>query len=215
MNARMVATALFTYYVVVNVLTTVLFVVDKRRAQHGRWRVSEKALLGLSLAGGAVGGLVAMRTVRHKTRKPAFRYGLPAMVVLHVALAMCLAYAGARATVFPADAANGTTASDGVDAGVPPLDDGYAYVRARVIARDTDRKTVTVEVEPWEGSDVGVNVSSLTPGTSGEVDCSDLLTLAGVKEGATWVFSYYDEGQTSLPVAAFSIESPEHFAERA
>lgn len=235
MGAHTVLTALGAYYAVVNVLTAVLFAVDKHRARRGQWRISEKTLLGLSLIGGALGGLVAMRAVRHKTRKPAFAYGLPLMLVLHVMLMACLVYADGRVPdLLSADTAGvaageksasadhaaageapgGSDAPDGDAAGLPPLDGSYAYVRARVVARDADSRTLTVEVEPWEGAADGVNVSSLEPGTEGQIDCSDLLTVAGIKEGAAWIFSYRDAGQASFPVTVVSIESPESFAER-
>ena len=227
-------TAIVLYYSAVNVLCAVLFVVDKYRARRGQWRISEKVLLGLSLAGGALGGLVAMRAVRHKTRKPAFYMGLPIMVAVHVALLCALAFAGGRLLGVPgADSAGmglagekstaatsaeaGADGADGTDAaaGLPPLDGGYAYVRARVLERDLDRRVAVVEVEPWEGDAAGVNVSDLAAGTTGEIDCSELLTMTGLKEGAAWIFSYKDVGQTAFPVTAASVESPESFAERA
>lgn len=40
--------------------------------------------MGLSLMGGALGGILAMRLVRHKTKKCYFALGLPAFLVLHV-----------------------------------------------------------------------------------------------------------------------------------
>ena len=66
---------------VMSVFTFCLFGIDKRRARQGRWR----ALLG------AAGGLAGMRAFRHKTRKPRFRYGVPALLALQVALLAALA----------------------------------------------------------------------------------------------------------------------------
>ncbi len=71
----------------------VLFGLDKSRAGRGR-RVSEANLLGISIAGGALGGLLGMRIFRHKTRKALFRIVLPAALVLHAAVAVRLATAG-------------------------------------------------------------------------------------------------------------------------
>lgn len=84
------------YLLAVNLVTLALFIYDKLRAEQGRVdkRVPEVVLLGLSLAGGAVGGIVAMRLVRHKTRKWYFSWGLPAMVFLQVALFVYLRLAG-------------------------------------------------------------------------------------------------------------------------
>lgn len=84
------------YLLVVNLVTFALFVYDKLRAEQGRGRsrVPEVVLLGISLVGGALGGLVAMRLVRHKTRKWYFSWGLPAMIVLQVALFVYLRLGG-------------------------------------------------------------------------------------------------------------------------
>lgn len=84
------------YLLAVNLVTFALFVYDKLRAEQGRARsrVPEVVLRGLSLVGGAVGGLVAMRLVRHKTRKWYFSWGLPAIIVLQVALFVYLRLGG-------------------------------------------------------------------------------------------------------------------------
>lgn len=78
--------ALLTYLIIINVITFVVFCVDKRRAIRHEWRISEATLLGLSFAGGAMGGIVAMRLVHHKTRKPRFEFGLPLMLAAQLAL---------------------------------------------------------------------------------------------------------------------------------
>ncbi|MBR2646538.1 MAG: DUF1294 domain-containing protein [Clostridia bacterium] len=56
------------YLAVASVITFFTYLADKRKAKKGRWRVSEKALLGMSFLGGAVGGIVAMHVARHKTK---------------------------------------------------------------------------------------------------------------------------------------------------
>ena len=83
---------LCVYLLVVNLVTLGLFVYDKLRAEQGgmRDRIPEVVLLCFSLAGEAVGGLAAMHLVRHKIRKWYFFWGLPAMVVLQVALLLYL-----------------------------------------------------------------------------------------------------------------------------
>ena len=60
-----------TYLVALAVLSFITFIVygvDKRRSVEGKWRISEKVLLSLSFFGGAVGGYLAMKTLRHKTK---------------------------------------------------------------------------------------------------------------------------------------------------
>ena len=85
---------LWLYLVSVSVVTFVVFGLDKRRAVGGAWRIPEATLLGLSLAGGSVGGLVAMRAFRHKIRSPQFCYGLPLMLVAQLMLLAWLINAG-------------------------------------------------------------------------------------------------------------------------
>ena len=60
---------------------------DKRRARHGAWRISEKALFLPAILGGALGGILGMRTFRHKTRHWYFRFGFPLLLLAQVALA--------------------------------------------------------------------------------------------------------------------------------
>lgn len=52
----------------VSFLTYIVYGVDKRRAVEGKWRIPEKVLLSMSFLGGAVGGYLAMKTLRHKTK---------------------------------------------------------------------------------------------------------------------------------------------------
>ncbi len=56
------------YLALLSLVTLTVYGVDKARAKRGLWRISERALLTLSIAGGAVGGLAAMQLFRHKTR---------------------------------------------------------------------------------------------------------------------------------------------------
>lgn len=65
--------------------------VDKSRARSGAWRVPEKRLLLLALAGGAAGVLLGMKVFRHKTRHAGFTILVPLMLVAQVLLVL---YAG-------------------------------------------------------------------------------------------------------------------------
>ena len=76
---------LIYYFLAVNVLTFVVYGVDKWKARRGRWRVPEASLLGLAAVGGSVGAWLAMQLFRHKTQKKKFRYGVPVLFVLQVA----------------------------------------------------------------------------------------------------------------------------------
>lgn len=76
---------LIYYLLAVNVLTFIVYGVDKWKARSGRWRVPEATLMGLAALGGSVGAWLAMQLFRHKTQKKKFRYDVPALFVLQVA----------------------------------------------------------------------------------------------------------------------------------
>ena len=70
----------------VNLISFLLMGIDKRRAIKNRWRIPEKTLLGVSALFGALGGTLGMYAFRHKTLHPRFRFGLPAMLVIQIAI---------------------------------------------------------------------------------------------------------------------------------
>lgn len=77
---------LIIYILAVSLLTWMMFGIDKWKAVHGKWRIRESTLLGLSLIGGAAGGLAAMYLFRHKIRKMRFRVGVPLMFFAQMVL---------------------------------------------------------------------------------------------------------------------------------
>ena len=56
------------YLGVISVITLFTYLIDKLKAKAGAWRIPEKVLLGLSLLGGAFGGIIGMYLFHHKTR---------------------------------------------------------------------------------------------------------------------------------------------------
>ena len=75
------------YLLIVNLLGFVLMGLDKRKAKRGQWRIAEKTLFLPPLLGGTMGAILGMRMFHHKTKHWYFRYGLPALLVLQLALA--------------------------------------------------------------------------------------------------------------------------------
>ncbi|MGD9586142.1 MAG: DUF1294 domain-containing protein [Brachymonas sp.] len=67
-----------------SVLTFLVYAIDKTRAQRRRWRIPEKQLHVLSLAGGWPGALAAQQLLRHKNAKPEFQSVFWATVAGHV-----------------------------------------------------------------------------------------------------------------------------------
>jgi len=60
--------------------------VDKKRAIKNQWRISEKALINISIIGGSIGMLAGMSTFRHKTKHKKFTIGIPVILVIQVAI---------------------------------------------------------------------------------------------------------------------------------
>jgi uncharacterized membrane protein YsdA (DUF1294 family) len=85
----MLAKAVLTYLLVLNAATYTVFGIDKRRARR---RVPEAVLTALAAMGGSIGALAAMRTFRHKTTKWKFRLGIPAILILQLALLVFYLY---------------------------------------------------------------------------------------------------------------------------
>jgi len=73
------------YLVAINALAYGVYWLDKRRAQRGGRRVSERELLLWAAAGGSLGSFLAMRRLRHKTRKVGFRLAFLGIVAAQVA----------------------------------------------------------------------------------------------------------------------------------
>ena len=78
------------YLAAINLAAFVTFGADKRRARRHLWRVPEKTLFALAILGGSVGALCGMRVFHHKTRHRYFRWGIPAILRLQLALALWL-----------------------------------------------------------------------------------------------------------------------------
>ena len=74
------------WIIIINLLTFILFVDDKKRAVKHKYRISEFTLLTLAFMGGSAGALLAMTLVRHKTKKKVFTVGIRLMLVMHVIL---------------------------------------------------------------------------------------------------------------------------------
>lgn len=78
--------------ILVNAAAFLLFGADKWKARHSRWRIPESTLLLLAALGGSIGALLGMKIFHHKTRKPKFYLGIPAILILQVMIAGYLMY---------------------------------------------------------------------------------------------------------------------------
>lgn len=71
---------------VLNVLSFVLWGVDKAKAKAGAWRISESVLLLSAFVGGSLGALIGMYVFHHKTKKWEFKLGVPILLMFHAGL---------------------------------------------------------------------------------------------------------------------------------
>ena len=81
-------TVLLVWLAVIYLLTFIVYGADKRRARKGKWRVPEKTLFLLPLLGGSIGALLGMRVFHHKTKHWYFVWGIPAILLAQIALAV-------------------------------------------------------------------------------------------------------------------------------
>ena len=72
--------------IVINVITFLIYGIDKWKAKQGSWRISEATLLLLAVIGGCIGALLGMQVWHHKTMHLKFKYGLPLILLAQIAL---------------------------------------------------------------------------------------------------------------------------------
>ena len=78
------------YLLIVNAVSFLLMLVDKRKAQKNLWRIPESTLLLMAAIGGSIGSLAGMYKFRHKTKHLKFVLGIPAILIAQIALVYLL-----------------------------------------------------------------------------------------------------------------------------
>ena len=74
------------YLLVINAVTFLLYGIDKYKAKKGKWRISEATLLTMAAIGGSIGAWAGMRLWHHKTMHKKFKYGIPLIIIMQIAL---------------------------------------------------------------------------------------------------------------------------------
>lgn len=83
---------LLAYFVLVNLIALILYGVDKVKAVRGSFRIPEKVLLEVMVAGGVFGAILGMFLFRHKIRKPRFIIVAVISSILYLAIAAIIIY---------------------------------------------------------------------------------------------------------------------------
>ena len=78
------------YLLFINIITFIMYGIDKLKAKKGKWRISEATLLMMAIVGGSIGAWAGMRIWHHKTMHKKFRYGIPTIIIMQIALVVYL-----------------------------------------------------------------------------------------------------------------------------
>ncbi len=78
---------------VMSLIAFILMYIDKQRARKKQWRIRERTLLLTSACFGGIGGFLGMMIFHHKTKHWYFRYPLPVMALLQIAILLYVAFA--------------------------------------------------------------------------------------------------------------------------
>lgn len=89
---ELVIRLLLVYLALSNLLSLSLFGIDKWKAKHTKWRISEKTLLLVTAIGGSIGAWVGMKLWHHKTQHKKFKYGVPLIFIIQLAALLFASY---------------------------------------------------------------------------------------------------------------------------
>ena len=83
---------LLIYLAAINIVAFFLYGIDKWKARHDKWRITEARLIWIAVFGGSIGALLGMKIWHHKTKHNKFRFGLPAILILQIAAVVAAVY---------------------------------------------------------------------------------------------------------------------------
>lgn len=78
------------YLLCVNLAGFIMMLSDKRRAVKDKRRIRESTLFWTAILGGSIGALAGMLCFRHKTKHKSFVIGIPAILIIQLALVIWL-----------------------------------------------------------------------------------------------------------------------------
>ena len=74
------------YLLTINAVAFIVYGIDKYKAKKAKWRIPEATLLLLAVLGGSIGAWMGMKVWHHKTMHKKFKYGIPAILLIQIAL---------------------------------------------------------------------------------------------------------------------------------
>jgi uncharacterized membrane protein YsdA (DUF1294 family) len=77
---------------VLNLITFIIYGIDKFKAKKAKWRISEATLILLAVIGGSIGAWLGLQVWRHKTQHKKFFIGIPMILALQVIATIYILY---------------------------------------------------------------------------------------------------------------------------
>lgn len=74
------------YLLAINVVAFIMYGIDKYKTKKAKWRIPEATLLLLDVLGGSIGAWIGMKVWHHKTMHKKFKYAIPAILLIQIAL---------------------------------------------------------------------------------------------------------------------------------
>ncbi len=74
------------YLLAINAVAFIVYGIDKYKAKKAKWRIPEITLLLLAVVGGSIEAWMGMKVWHHKTMHKKFKYGIPAILLIQIAL---------------------------------------------------------------------------------------------------------------------------------
>lgn len=81
---------IYLYLIIINVISFIIYGIDKRKAKKSLWRISEATLIWFALIGGSIGAYMGMKMFHHKTKHKKFSIGVPLIFILQLLIAFIL-----------------------------------------------------------------------------------------------------------------------------
>ncbi len=77
---------LIIYIAIINLYGFLIMYLDKKRSIKGKWRIPESRLFLTVILLGSLGIFLGMKLFHHKTKHWYFKYGVPAIMAIQLAL---------------------------------------------------------------------------------------------------------------------------------
>lgn len=82
-----------SYLIFINIITFMVYGIDKLKAKKGKWRIPESTLLLLAIVGGSIGAWCGVKVCHHKTMHKKFRYGILLIMTIQIVIIIYLSNA--------------------------------------------------------------------------------------------------------------------------